>query len=154
MLNYLLAKESEQRGLKVVPIGKLISPKNLEHSLVRRRIIITHEVFSEVPDIDLVIYDPKEEPEVKVAVIGEIRVGERLFDAMLIKTEFERDPVTRHILIWYISPDPDHLLDYYLTPRLKALIEIGIDEAFTLRNHKEKNLISLPLPKFKYAGLA
>ena len=154
MLNRLLTKGMQPMGLKIVPIRELISPKNLEHNLVRRRITIIHEDFSEVPDIDLVIYHPKEEPEVKAVVIGEIHVRRRLFDAMHIKTEFEKDPVTCHIGLWYISPDPDHLLDYYLTPRLEALIEIGIDEVYTLTNHEEKYLISASSSNFKHPTMA
>lgn len=137
LIEYIIKDEVEELGLRVVNGNTLerTSGSNLskELSLVKRNLIVDYGEFgSHLPDVDLVIYNPKTSKVVAV-ISSKVTLRERIAQTGYWKIKLASDEATRHIKVYFVTPDEDGTLTIK-TPAKKgrAIVEIDTDGSYVL----------------------
>ncbi len=134
---YIIKKEVEGLGLKIVNGNRLEKTltKNLplELNKVKRNLMIDYGEFgSHLPDVDLIIYRPVS-CRVIAVVSGKITLRERIAQTGYWKIKLCDDDLTKHIKVFFITPDEDDtLLTKIPAKKGRAIVEIDTDGAYVM----------------------
>lgn len=141
LITYIIEDQIESLGLKLVSGKKLERTKseNLskELSMVKRNLLIDYGEFgSHLPDVDIIAYDPK---ALKVVAIisSKVTLRERIAQTGYWKIKLSRDKATKHIKVYFITPDEDGDLKIK-TPAKKgrAIVEVDTDGSYVMSETK------------------
>ena len=121
LVQYIITDEVKELGLKVINGNKLekTDPKNLskELSQVKRNLAIDYGEFGlYLPDVDIIIYNPKN-CRVLVVVSSKVTLRERIAQTGYWKLKLFQNESTKHIKVYFITPDEDGTLtriNYFL----------------------------------------
>jgi type II restriction enzyme len=147
---YMLRKEIELIGLKIVNGGKLerTSGKNLslELSSVKRNLLVDFGEFgSHLPDVDIIVYDPKSF-RVLAVISSKVTLRERIAQTGYWKIKLSQDEVTKHIKVFFVTPDEDNTLSVR-TPAKKgrAIVEVDTDGSYVMSQNlvEESNKVKM-----------
>ncbi|UJG43682.1 MAG: BsaWI family type II restriction enzyme [Candidatus Heimdallarchaeum endolithica] len=137
LIIYIIKDEIESLGLKVINgnILERTSSKNLskELSQVKRNLLIDYGEFgSHFPDFDIVIYNPKDSKVIAV-ISSKTTLRERIAQTGYWKLKLLQDEVTKHVKVFFITPDEDGTLKSK-TPVKKgrAIVEIDTDGSYIM----------------------
>jgi len=105
---HMLRKEVELLGLKIVEGNKLerTSGQNLPYELnsVKRNLLVDFGEFgSHLPDVDIIIYDPKT-CKVLAVISSKVTLRERIAQTGYWKIKLSKDQVTKHIKVFFVTP--------------------------------------------------
>ena len=148
LVQYIIKDEVEEMGLKVINGNKLERSTNLcpELSKVKRNLAIDYGEFGlHLPDVDVVIYNPQ---NCKVLAVISIKVTlrERIAQTGYWKLKLLQDELTKHIKVFFITPDEDGVLTS-TNPAKKgrAIVEVDLDGSYVLTKDKieESNKVKL-----------
>lgn len=134
---HIIEREVESLGLKIVNgnILERTQSKNLSHELnrVKRNLLVDYGEFgSHLPDVDLIIYDPKSYRIVAV-VSSKITLRERIAQTGYWKIKLSDDEVTKHIKVLFVTPDEDGTLSTREPAKKgRAIVEIDTDGAYVM----------------------
>ncbi len=134
---YIIEDEIESLGLKVVDGNNLerTNSKNLtkELSQVKRNLLIDYGEFgSHLPDVDIVIYDPKTLRIIAV-ISSKITLRERIAQTGYWKLKLMQDEVTKHIKVFFITPDEDRTLKNRKPAKKgRAIVEVDTDGSYVM----------------------
>jgi type II restriction enzyme len=134
---YIILREVENLGLKIVDGNTLerTLSKNLSYELnqVKRNLLIDYGEFgSHLPDVDLIIYEPKS-CKVIAVVSGKITLRERIAQTGYWKIKLSDDEITKHIKVFFVTPDEDGtLLHKQPAKKGRAIVEIDTDGAYVM----------------------
>lgn len=134
---YIIKKEVESLGLKIVNGNRLEKTlsKNLplELNKVKRNLLIDYGEFgSHLPDVDLIIYQP-ESCKITAVISSKITLRERIAQTGYWKIKLSDDDLTKHIKVFFITPDEDDtLLVKKPTKKGRAIVEIDTDGAYVM----------------------
>ena len=111
---HIIKKEVESLGLKIVGGNQLekTMSKNLPIDLnrVKRNLLIDYGEFgSYLPDVDLIVYQP-ESCRVVAVISSKITLRERIAQTGYWKIKLSDDDLTRHIKVFFVTPDEDNTL--------------------------------------------
>jgi len=141
LIMYIIKEEVESLGLKVVDGNKLerTNSKNLskELSQVKRNILVDYGEFgAHLPDVDIIVYDPKTLKIIAV-ISSKITLRERIAQTGYWKLKLMQDEVTKHIKVFFITPDEDKTLKTK-TPAKKgrAIVEVDTDGGYVMSEEK------------------
>jgi len=141
LIMYIIKDGIENLGLKAVDGNTLekTNSRNLsrELSLVKRNLLIDYGEFgAHLPDVDIIIYDPKTFKIIAV-VSSKITLRERIAQTGYWKLKLIQDEVTRHIKVFFITPDEDGTLRIK-TPAKKgrAIVEVDTDGSYVMSEEK------------------
>lgn len=114
MIEYIITDEVRALGLQVVNGNSLerTNGTNLskELSLVKRNLIVDYGEFGlHLPDVDLIIYDPKTSKVVAV-LSSKVTLRERIAQTGYWKIKLASDEATKHIKVYFVTPDEDGTL--------------------------------------------
>ena len=104
-----------------------------ELSLVKRNLLVDFGEFgSHLPDVDIIIYDPKTSKVIAV-LSSKVTLRERIAQTGYWKIKLASDEATKHIKVYFVTPDEDGTLTIK-TPAKKgrAIVEVDTDGSYVL----------------------
>lgn len=124
-------------GLEVVNGNSLerTNGENLskEMGLVKRNLLIDYGKFgSHLPDVDIIIFNPKNSKIVAV-LSSKVTLRERIAQTGYWKIKLASDKVTQHIKVYFVTPDEDGTLTIKSpTKKGRAIVEVDLDGSYVL----------------------
>jgi type II restriction enzyme len=137
LIEYLISDEVRTLALQVVNGNRLerTNGANLskELSLVKRNLSVDYGEFgSHLPDVDLIIYDPKTSRIVAV-LSSKVTLRERIAQTGYWKIKLACDEVTKHIKVYFLTPDEDGTLTIKNPAKKgRAIVEMDTDGSYVL----------------------
>ena len=137
LIEYIITDEVRGLGLEVVNGNKLERTKgaNLskELNLVKRNLIVDYGEFgAHLPDVDLIIYNPKASNVVAV-LSSKVTLRERIAQTGYWKMKLAADEVTQHIKVYFVTPDEDGTLTIKNPAKKgRAIVEVDTDGSYVL----------------------
>jgi len=134
---YIIGKEVESLGVKIVDGNTLerTLSKNLSHELnrVKRNLLVDYGEFgAHLPDVDLIIYKPGS-CKIIAVISGKITLRERIAQTGYWKIKLSDDGITKHIKVFFITPDEDGtLLHKQPAKKGRAIVETDTDGAYVM----------------------
>lgn len=134
---HIIKDEVESLGLKIVDGNKLEKTNSnnlpLELSSVKHNLLVDYGEFgSHLPDVDIVIYDPKTYKIVAV-ISSKVTLRERVAQTGYWKIKLSRDKVTEHIKVFFITPDEDGTLTTRIPAKKgRAIVEEDTDGSYVM----------------------
>lgn len=146
----MLKKETEELGLRIVEGNKLerTSGQNLpkELSQIKRNLLVDFGEFgSHLPDVDIVVYDPKT-LRVLAVISSKVTLRERIAQTGYWKIKLSRDEVTKHIKVFFVTPDEDNTLTRRKPAKKgRAIVEIDTDGSYIMSSNlvEESNKVKM-----------
>lgn len=137
LIEHIITDEVRDLGLEVVN-GNILERTNganlsKELSLVKRNLLIDYGEFgSHLPDVDIIIYNPKTSKVVAV-LSSKVTLRERIAQTGYWKIKLASDEATKHIQVYFVTPDEDGTL-IIKDPAKKgrAIVEIDTDGSYVL----------------------
>jgi len=114
LVQFIITEEVEKLGLKVVNGNRLERSRNLSIGLsqVKRNLAIDYGEFGlHLPDVDIIIYHPQTY-KVLAAISSKVTLRERIAQTGYWKLKLLGDEATKHIKVYFITPDEDRTLTY------------------------------------------
>ncbi|PKQ70762.1 BsaWI family type II restriction enzyme [Raineya orbicola] len=137
LIEYIITDEVQNLGLKVINGSSLerTEGKNLpeELSKVKRNLLVDYgEYGCHLPDVDLIIYEPKNSKIIAV-LSSKVTLRERIAQTGYWKLKLAMDSMTKHIRVYFITPDEDGTLtSKYPTKKGRAIVEVDTDGCYVL----------------------
>jgi len=135
LVQYIISDEIEELGLKIINGNQLERTTNLskELSQVKRNLAIDYGEFGlHLPDVDIIIYNPQNS-KVLVAISSKVTLRERIAQTGYWKLKFFQDKATKHIKVYFITPDEDGTLTKKKpTKKGRAIVEVDLDGSYVL----------------------
>ena len=138
---HMLRKEVEFLGLKIVEGNKLerTSGQNLPYELnsVKRNLLVDFGEFgSHLPDVDIIIYDPKT-CKVLAVISSKVTLRERIAQTGYWKIKLSKDQVTKHIKVFFVTPDEDSTLSIKKPAKKgRAIVEVDTDGSYVMSQNQ------------------
>lgn len=148
LIQYIISDEVHNLGLKVVNGNHLEKSKNLpkELSQVKRNLAINYGEFGlHLPDVDIVIYNP-DTYKVLAAISSKVTLRERIAQTGYWKLKLIQDEATKHIRVYFITPDEDGTLSKKdPIKKGRAIVESDLDGSYVLTEEsiEESNKVKL-----------
>lgn len=148
LIQYIITDEVEELGLKVINGNQLERSTNLskELSQVKRNLAIDYGEFGlHLPDVDIIIYNP-EDCKILTVISSKVTLRERIAQTAYWKLKLFQDETTRHIKVYFITPDEDGTLTQKNPPKKgRAIVEVDLDCSYVLTEEKieESNKVKL-----------
>lgn len=150
LIVHIIADEVKALGLKIVDGNTLERTKaeNLpkELSQVKRNLLIDYGEFgSHLPDVDIIIYDPKTSKVIAV-LSSKVTLRERIAQTGYWKIKLSSDQATKHIKVYFLTPDEDGTLTIKKpTKKGRAIVEADTDGSYVLSETKieESNKVKM-----------
>jgi len=134
---YMLKTEIESLGLRIVEGNNLerTSGQNLPRDLsqVKRNLLVDFGEFgSHLPDVDLVVYEPKT-LRILAVISSKVTLRERIAQTGYWKIKLSRDRVTEHIKVFFVTPDEDRTLTIRKPAKKgRAIVEADTDGSYVM----------------------
>ena len=139
LVQYIITDEVEKLGLKVVNGNKLERTTNLSRGLsqVKRNLAVDYGEFGlHLPDVDIIIYNPQNY-EVLAVISSKVTLRERIAQTGYWKLKLVQDEATKHIRVYFITPDEDGTLTYKKPVKKgRAIVEVDLDGSYVLTEEK------------------
>ena len=135
LIQHIITESIEALGMKVINGNQLERSKRLplELSRVKRNLAIDYGEFGlHLPDVDIVVYNPKDSAIIAV-ISSKVTLRERIAQTGYWKLKLLESGTTEHIKVYFITPDEDGTLtDTYLPKKGRAIVEIDLDGTYVL----------------------
>jgi len=134
---YIIKDEVESLGLKIIEGNTLerTNSSNLPEELnrVKRNLLIDYGEFgSHLPDVDIIIYEPKTY-EIIAVISSKVTLRERIAQTGYWKIKLSQDEVTRHIKVFFVTPDEDKTLSIRKPAKKgRAIVEVDTDGSYVM----------------------
>jgi len=134
---YIISDEVRSLGLKIVEGNKLerTSSDNLSFELgcVKRNLLIDYGEFgSHLPDVDIIIYNPKTY-KIMAVISSKVTLRERIAQTGYWKIKLSKDKVTQHIKVFFVTPDEDGTLTTKEPAKKgRAIVEVDTDGSYVM----------------------
>jgi type II restriction enzyme len=141
LIEYIITDEIQKLGLKVVNGSSLEryagSGLTEELSKLKRNLLVDYGSYgSHLPDVDLVIYEPKISKVIAI-LSSKVTLRERVAQTSYWKLKLISDVVTKHIKVYFITLDEDGTLTVKEpTKKGRAIVEIDTDGCYILSETK------------------
>ena len=135
LVQHIITDSIEALGMKVINGNQLERRKNLPQDLkqVKRNLAIDFNEFGlHLPDVDIVVYNPK---NLRVIALLSIKVTlrERIAQTGYWKLKLLSDEFTEHIKVYFITPDEDGTLtSKFPAKKGRAIVETDLDGSYVL----------------------
>lgn len=137
LVAHIIKDEVDGLGLRIVDGNTLdrTSSENLseELSAVKRNLLVDYGEFgAHFPDLDIVIYEPQTY-KVIAGISSKVTLRERIAQTGYWKIKLSKDEVTKHVRVFFITPDEDGTLTVR-TPAKKgrAIVEVDTDGSYVM----------------------
>ncbi len=143
LIEYIIEDEVKNIGLDVVNGNSLerTECKNLSQILgkVKRNLLIDYGEFGcHLPDVDIIVFNPKDARVVAVLSV-KVTLRERIAQTGYWKLKLASDKQTKHIKVFFITPDEDGTLTQKKPAKKgRAIVEKDLDGSYVLTEAKIK----------------
>uniref|UniRef100_A0A7V3N5U7 DNA modification methylase n=1 Tax=candidate division CPR3 bacterium TaxID=2268181 RepID=A0A7V3N5U7_UNCC3 len=134
---HIIKDEVENLGLKIVE-GNTLERKNSnnlseELNRVKRNLLIDYGEFGfHLPDVDIIIYEPKT-CEVIAVVSSKVTLRERIAQTGYWKIKLSQNKITKHIKVFFVTPDEDKTLCMRKPAKKgRAIVEVDTDGSYVM----------------------
>jgi len=134
---YIIKEEVENLGLKIIE-GNILERKNSKNlseelSRVKRNLLIDFGEFgAHLPDVDIIIYEPKT-CKIIAVISSKVTLRERIAQTGYWKIKLSQDKITKHIKVFFITPDEDRTLSIKKPAKKgRAIVEIDTDGSYIM----------------------
>jgi type II restriction enzyme len=137
LIKHILTDEVESLGLKIIEGNKLerTNSANLSEELnhVKRNLLVDYGEFgAHLPDVDLIIYDPHSYKVIST-ISSKVTLRERIAQTGYWKIKLAADNVTRHVKVFFITPDEDGtLISKKPAKKGRAIVEVDTDGGYVM----------------------
>ena len=137
LIEYIITDEVHALNLQVVNGNSLerTNGSNLSKELseVKRNLTVDYGEFGlHLPDVDLIIYDPKTSKVVAV-LSSKVTLRERIAQTGYWKIKLASDKATKHIKVYFVTPDEDGTLTVKKPAKKgRAIVEVDTDGSYVL----------------------
>lgn len=134
---HIIKDEVESLGLKIAEGNTLerTNSSNISKELgsVKRNLLVDYGEFgSHLPDVDIIIYDPTTYKIVAV-ISSKVTLRERIAQTGYWKIKLSHDEVTKHIKVFFVTPDEDGTLTIKKpTKKGRAIVEVDTDGGYVM----------------------
>ncbi len=134
---HIIKDQVESLGLKIIDGNTLerTNSNNLSKELgsVKRNLLVDYGQFgSHLPDVDIIIYDPKSYKIIAV-ISSKVTLRERIAQTGYWKIKLSSDEVTKHIKVFFITPDEDGTLTTKKPAKKgRAIVEVDTDGSYVM----------------------
>lgn len=134
---YIIKDEVESLGLEIAEGSKLertsSNSLSFELSSVKRNLLIDYGEFgSHLPDVDIIIYNPKTFKIIAV-ISSKVTLRERIAQTGYWKIKLSKDKVTEHIKVFFVTPDEDGTLTSKKPVKKgRAIVETDTDGSYVM----------------------
>ena len=134
---HIIKDEVEILGLKIVDGNALerTNSNNLSEELnrVKRNLLIDYGEFGfHLPDVDIIIYEPKTY-EVIAVISSKVTLRERIAQTGYWKIKLSQDKITKHIKVFFVTPDEDKTLSIRKPAKKgRAIVEVDTDGSYVM----------------------
>jgi type II restriction enzyme len=141
LILYMIKKEVESLGLKIVSGNKLerTISENLGYELssVKRNLLVDFGEFgAHLPDVDIIVYKP-ETFKILAVISSKVTLRERIAQTGYWKIKLSKDDVTKHIKVFFVTPDEDQTLAVKKpTKKGRAIVEVDTDGSYVMSQTK------------------
>lgn len=138
---HIIEDEVGMMGLKIVEGNTLerTASNNLskEFSTVKRNLLVDYGEFgSHLPDVDIIIYNPITY-EIIAVISSKVTLRERIAQTGYWKIKLSQDQVTKHIRVFFITPDEDGTLIRKIPAKKgRAIVEVDTDGSYVMSENK------------------
>lgn len=148
LILHIINDEVGGMGLKIVKGKKFerTKPGNLPTELkhVKKNLSVDFGQFGfQVPDVDLVIYNPKTYKVIAV-LSSKVTLRERIAQTAYWNLKMKNYELTRHIKVYFVTPDEDGALTIKTPPKKgRVIVEVDTDGSYILTeaNIEESNKV-------------
>ena len=137
LVAHIIKDEVDGLGLRIVDGNTLdrTNSANLskELSAVKRNLLVDYGEFGHhFPDLDIIVYDPQTY-KVIAGISSKVTLRERIAQTGYWKIKLSKDEVTKHVRVFFITPDEDGTLTVR-TPAKKgrAIVEVDTDGSYVM----------------------
>ncbi len=104
-----------------------------ELSRVKRNLAVDYGKFGlHLPDVDIIIYEP-ESCKIICVISSKVTLRERIAQTGYWKLKLLQDENTRHIRVYFVTPDEDGTLTQrYPAKKGRAIVEMDLDGSYVL----------------------
>jgi len=138
LMIHILSRLIDDAGIPLELIRGSILEKQQNDSMlgrVKRNILVDLGIYGcHMPDADIVVYDPSD-ASVKAIISCKISLRERIAQTAYWKLRLRSCPVTRHIKMFFLTPDKDKTLENEKIDKSKAIVLHELDVAYILREN-------------------
>ena len=138
LMIHILSRLIDDAGIPLELIQGSILEKQQNDSMlgrVKRNILVDLGIYGcHMPDADIVVYDPSD-ASVKAIISCKISLRERIAQTAYWKLRLRSCPVTRHIKMFFLTPDKDKTLENEKIDKSKAIVLHELDVAYILREN-------------------
>ena len=137
LIVYIIESEVSDLGLKIVDGNKLERTKetNLSEELskIKRNLLIDYGEFGyHLPDVDIIIYEPKTNNVIAV-LSSKVTLRERIAQSGYWKLKLFSQKLTKHIKVYFVTPDEDGtLITKSPAKKGRAIVEVDLDGSYVL----------------------
>jgi type II restriction enzyme len=150
LIIFIIEEEVKELGLKIVNGNKLerTNEENLsfELSQIKRNLLIDYGEFGyHLPDVDIVIYNPKNY-KVLAVLSSKVTLRERIAQTGYWKLKLSSQELTKHIKVYFVTPDEDGTLTVKNHAKKgRAIVEVDLDGSYVLSETKieESNKVKM-----------
>lgn len=140
LLLYILSKEVRALGLDLVQGNALERSSNSLGAIlekVKRNLLIDYGEFGmHLPDVDIIIYDPKDSCVLAVVSV-KVTLRERIAQTGYWKLKLLSSAVTKDVKVYFITPDEDGTLATRKpTKKGRAIVEVDTDGSYVMSESK------------------
>ncbi len=134
---HIIKDEVESLGLKMVEGNTLerTNSSNLceELNRVKRNLLIDYGEFgSHLPDVDIIIYNPRN-CEIIAVISSKVTLRERIAQTGYWKIKLSQDEITKHIKVFFVTPDEDKTLTIREPAKKgRAIVEVDTDGSYVM----------------------
>ncbi|GAB6183234.1 BsaWI family type II restriction enzyme [Thermodesulfovibrio hydrogeniphilus] len=141
LIKLIIKDQVSNLGLKIIEGNKLERQRSeklgQELNTIKRNLLIHYGEFgSHLPDVDLIIYNPKDLRVLSV-ISSKITLRERIAQTGYWKLKLASDCITKHIKVFFITPDEDKtLFKKFPTKKGRAIVEVDTDGCYVMTEEK------------------
>jgi type II restriction enzyme len=135
---YIIKDEVASLGLRLVDGNKLEKTRssNLsrELSTVKHNLMVDYgeDFGSHFPDLDIIVYEP-ESYKVIAGISSKVTLRERIAQTGYWKIKLSKDEFTKHIRVFFITPDEDGTLTVRAPAKKgRAIVEVDTDGGYVM----------------------
>ncbi len=135
LIQHIITDSIEALGMKVINGNHLERRKNLPQDLkrVKRNLAVDFNEFGlHLPDVDIAVYNPKNQRIIALLSI-KVTLRERIAQTGYWKLKLLADEFTKHIKVYFITPDEDGTLtSKFPAKKGRAIVEVDLDGSYVL----------------------
>lgn len=137
LILHMIKKEVEDLGLKIVEGNTLERTKSenlpYELSTIKRNLLIDFGEFgAHLPDVDIIVYKPQTY-KILAVISSKVTLRERIAQTGYWKIKMSKDEVTKHIKVFFVTPDEDKTLTTRKPAKKgRAIVEADTDGSYVM----------------------